>query len=657
MSENGGPEIKKTGPPPQGNRQPSGNGPSNGTPTGQSGPSIDKLMTIFLLGLVMTMLFNSCMNNFLKDTATKQISYSEFMEMAKEGKVKAINIDETESQIFIYPSEKDTNRGLIQAYYTGIVSSDTTLTAKMEADGVDVNSEIPTQTSSIMSTLLSWVIPLLLAFWFLSVLSRKAAKSMNSMGGMGGLGGMGKSRAKEYVAEGPKVTFKDVAGQDEAKESLMEIVDYLNNPEKYREIGAKLPKGALLVGPPGTGKTLLAKAVAGEAGVPFFSLAGSDFVEMFVGMGASRVRDLFKQAEAKAPCIIFIDEIDAIGKSRDNQLGSNDEREQTLNQLLTEMDGFDDSKAVVVLAATNRPEVLDKALRRPGRFDRTISVTQPDKQGRIDILKVHCRKVKLDESVNLDAIALATSGASGADLANIVNEAALRAVRMNRKLINQEDLFESVEVIIAGQQRKNHIMSRDEREIVAFHEIGHALVAAKQKDTQPIQKITIIPRTSGALGYTMQMPSEERFLMKKQEMLDELVTYLGGRAAEEVEFGSITTGASNDIEKATDLARKMVTMYGMSSEFGMMGLEIPGSQYMDGRPVKTCADETMVKADEIVRKLLEEAYQKAIDILTENKAVLEKSANYLLEKETITGQEFMDFIHGVEVISDAPLTE
>lgn len=657
MSENGGPEIKKTGPPPQGNRQPGGNGQNNGTPTGQSGPSIDKLMMIFLLGLVMTMLFNSCMNNFVKDTATKQISYSEFMQMAKEGKVKAIDIDEAESQIFIYPSDKDTDRGLIQAYYTGIVSTDTGLAEKMEEYGVDVNSEIPTQTSSIMSTLLSWVIPLLLAFWFLSALSRKAAKSMGSMGGMGGFGGMGKSRAKEYVAEGPKVTFKDVAGQDEAKESLMEIVDYLNNPEKYREIGAKLPKGALLVGPPGTGKTLLAKAVAGEAGVPFFSLAGSDFVEMFVGMGASRVRDLFKQAEAKAPCIIFIDEIDAIGKSRDNQLGSNDEREQTLNQLLTEMDGFDDSKAVVVLAATNRPEVLDKALRRPGRFDRTISVTQPDKQGRIDILKVHCRKVKLDESVNLDAIALATSGASGADLANIVNEAALRAVRMNRKVISQEDMFESVEVIIAGQQRKNHIMSREEREIVAFHEIGHALVAAKQKDTQPIQKITIIPRTSGALGYTMQMPAEERFLMKKQEMLDELVTYLGGRAAEEVEFGSITTGASNDIEKATDLARKMVTMYGMSSEFGMMGLEIPGSQYMDGRPVKTCADETMVRADEIVRKLLEDAYQKAVDILTENKAVLEKSANYLLEKETITGQEFMDFIHGVEVLPGAPSTE
>ena len=398
------------------------------------------------------------------------------------------------------------------------------------------------------------------------------------------------------------------------------------------------------MGPPGTGKTLLAKAVAGEAGVPFFSISGSDFVEMFVGMGASRVRDLFKQAEEKAPCIIFIDEIDAIGKSRDNQMGSNDEREQTLNQLLTEMDGFDDSKAVVVLAATNRPEVLDKALRRPGRFDRTISVTQPDKKGRIDILKVHCKKVRLDESVDLEEIALATSGASGADLANIVNEAALRAVRMGRKGISQEDLFESVEVIIAGQQRKKHIMSKEERSIVAYHEIGHALVAAKQKNTQPIQKITIIPRTSGALGYTMQMPEEERFLMKKNEMIQEIVTLLGGRAAEEVQFDMITTGASNDIEKATDLARKMVTMYGMSEEFGMMGLELPGSQYMDGRPVKTCSEDTMARADEIVRKTIEQSYAQAVKILRDHKEDLDKAAQYLLEKETITGQEFMNII-------------
>ena len=635
-------DLKKTSPPPMGNQQPGNRGNNNTPPNRQGGPSFDRLILFFLIGLAITMLLNNFIGRAFQDAAVKQISYSEFMDRAKEGKVQAVNIDETEGKIYIYPSDKDTDRGMVQAYYTGIIYSDTTLTEKMEAYGVELNAEIPTRTSSIMDTLVSWVIVPLIIFWFLSFIMRKASSGMP---GMGSMGAMGKSRAKEYVAEGPKVTFKDVAGQDEAKESLMEIVDYLNKPEKYKEVGAKLPKGALLVGPPGTGKTLLAKAVAGEAGVPFFSLAGSDFVEMFVGMGASRVRDLFKQAEAKAPCIIFIDEIDAIGKSRDNQLGSNDEREQTLNQLLTEMDGFDDSKAVVVLAATNRPEVLDKALRRPGRFDRTISVTQPDKQGRIDILKVHCKKVKLDESVNLDAIALATSGASGADLANIVNEAALRAVRMGRRLISQEDLFESVEVIIAGQQRKNHIMSREEREIVAFHEIGHALVAAKQKNTQPIQKITIIPRTSGALGYTMQMPTEERFLMKKSEMLEELVTYLGGRAAEEVQFGSITTGASNDIEKATDLARKMVTMYGMSDEFGMMGLEIPGSQYMDGRPVKTCADETMVKADEIVRRVLEEAYQKAVHILTENKAILEKSATFLLEKETITGQEFMDFIN------------
>ncbi|WP_418482635.1 ATP-dependent zinc metalloprotease FtsH [Frisingicoccus sp.] len=612
---------------------------------------------IFLMGMAITMLLNSCIASFFSYKEVEKISYSEFMQRAAEGKVESVVIDETDRVIYIYPSDQDADKDKVEVYYTGIVTSDTELTSRMEDYGVDMDAEIPKKDSPIVNFILNWVILPLLVFWLLSMVMRKAAKGMGGMGPMGGLGGMGKSRAKEYVPEGSKITFKDVAGQDEAKDSLMEIVDYLNNPGKYRDIGAKLPKGALLVGPPGTGKTLLAKAVAGEAGVPFFSLAGSDFVEMFVGMGASRVRDLFKQAEAKAPCIVFIDEIDAIGKSRDNQLGSNDEREQTLNQLLTEMDGFDESKAVVILAATNRPEVLDKALRRPGRFDRTISVTQPDKQGRIDILKVHSRKVKMDETVDLDAIALATSGASGADLANIVNEAALRAVRMNRRVINQEDLFESVEVIIAGQQRKNHIMSRDEREIVAFHEIGHALVAAKQKNTQPIQKITIIPRTSGALGYTMQMPEEERFLMKKSEMLEELVTLLGGRAAEEVQFGNITTGASNDIEKATDLARKMVTMYGMSDEFGMMGLELPGSQYMDGRPVKTCADETMVKADEIVRQILEKAYQQAVAILRENQIILQKSAGFLLDKETITGQEFMEFIQGTEDESPVPLTE
>ena len=548
--------------------------------------------------------------------------------------------DYQNSQIFIVPSENDESSASLGTitYYTGYIEDNTLLPLLNEHD-VIVDSEIPEQISPVMSVL-SWILPILLIWLLMSWMSRKLIGKMN-----GGIGGIGKSNAKVYNMEkGTGVTFRDVAGQDEAKESLMEIVDYLHNPKKYTAIGAKLPKGALLVGPPGTGKTLLAKAVAGEAHVPFFSISGSDFVEMFVGMGAKRVRDLFEQAEAKAPCIVFIDEIDAIGKSRDNQIGGNDEREQTLNQLLTQMDGFDDSKAVVVLAATNRPEVLDKALRRPGRFDRTIQVTQPDKQGRIDILKVHCQKVRLDESVDLNEIALATSGASGADLANIVNEAALRAVRMGRSLISQEDLFESVEVIIAGQQRKNHIMSKEERTIVSYHEIGHALVAARQTNTQPIQKITIIPRTSGALGYTMQMPEEERFLMKKPEMLQEIVTLLGGRAAEQVRFGVVTTGASNDIEKATDLARKMVTMYGMSDEFGMMGLELPGSQYMDGRPVKTCSEETMARADEIVRSTLEQSYNTAVMILEENRDDLDKAAEYLLEKETITGEEFMNII-------------
>ena len=636
----------------QGSNNNYNNGNSNGGNNGDGGKGNHNgqiLMAFILISLIALFIMSLVTNQF-NQMSTQEVSYSEFLDMVNgtgkwEGRsVKSVEIGSYQIDITLDSDEKTPYE---VTYYCGRVADDE-LIPLLKEKGVDISGVIPDNTSTWIYSILSYLIPLVLIWVVLGVVMRR-------MGG--GTMGVGKSNAKVYVEKQTGVTFKDVAGQDEAKESLQEVVDFLHNPKKYRDIGAKLPKGALLVGPPGTGKTLLAKAVAGEAGVPFFSLAGSDFVEMFVGMGASRVRDLFKQAEAKAPCIVFIDEIDAIGKSRDNQLGSNDEREQTLNQLLTEMDGFDESKAVVILAATNRPEVLDKALRRPGRFDRTISVTQPDKQGRIDILKVHSRKVKMDETVDLDAIALATSGASGADLANIVNEAALRAVRMNRRVINQEDLFESVEVIIAGQQRKNHIMSRDEREIVAFHEIGHALVAAKQKNTQPIQKITIIPRTSGALGYTMQMPEEERFLMKKSEMLEELVTLLGGRAAEEVQFGNITTGASNDIEKATDLARKMVTMYGMSDEFGMMGLELPGSQYMDGRPVKTCADETMVKADEIVRQILEKAYQQAVAILRENQIILQKSAGFLLDKETITGQEFMEFIQGTEDESPVPLTE
>ena len=603
-------------------------------------PNFEKMIIYLVIGFLFTLLLNSLLSSWLKDASSREISYTEFIQKVEDGKVQSVVFDYQNSQIFIVPSKNDESSASLGTitYYTGYIEDSTLLPLLNEHD-VIVDSEIPEQISPVMSVL-SWILPILFIWLLMSWMSRKLIGRMN-----GGIGGIGKSNAKVYNMEkGTGVTFKDVAGQDEAKESLMEIVDYLHNPKKYTAIGAKLPKGALLVGPPGTGKTLLAKAVAGEAHVPFFSISGSDFVEMFVGMGAKRVRDLFEQAEAKAPCIVFIDEIDAIGKSRDNQIGGNDEREQTLNQLLTQMDGFDDSKAVVVLAATNRPEVLDKALRRPGRFDRTIQVTQPDKQGRIDILKVHCQKVRLDESVDLNEIALATSGASGADLANIVNEAALRAVRMGRSLISQEDLFESVEVIIAGQQRKNHIMSKEERTIVSYHEIGHALVAARQTNTQPIQKITIIPRTSGALGYTMQMPEEERFLMKKPEMLQEIVTLLGGRAAEQVRFGVVTTGASNDIEKATDLARKMVTMYGMSDEFGMMGLELPGSQYMDGRPVKTCSEETMARADEIVRSTLEQSYNTAVMILEENRDDLDKAAEYLLEKETITGEEFMNII-------------
>ena len=623
---------------------PRGSGNNSGGPDGTpNAPRFDRIIIYIVIGLLLTMLLNGLMTRMLGSGSEMEISYTQFLDKVEAGDIAGVNIQDSEGRLVALPSESDDTPFNVAYYVVGYNGQDPNLIQTLDEYNVDTSIAIPTEVSPIISILLSWVLPLLLVWWLMSFMSRKLMGKMG--GGIGGLGGMGKSNAKVYNMEkGTGITFKDVAGEDEAKESLMEIVDYLHNPKKYMDIGAKLPKGALLVGPPGTGKTLLAKAVAGEAGVPFFSISGSDFVEMFVGMGASRVRDLFKQAEEKSPCIVFIDEIDAIGKSRDNQLGGNDEREQTLNQLLTQMDGFDESKAIVVLGATNRPEVLDKALRRPGRFDRTITVTQPDKQGRIDILRVHTRNVRLDDTVNLEEIALATSGASGADLANIVNEAALRAVRFGRRFISQEDMFESVEVIIAGQQRKNHIMSKEERQIVAYHEIGHALVAARQKDTQPIQKITIIPRTSGALGYTMQMPEEERFLMKKPEILQEIVTLVGGRAAEEVEFGTVTTGASNDIEKATDLARKMVTMYGMSTEFGMMGLELPGSQYMDGRPVKTCSDDTMSRADEIVRQTIEKAYETAVQILKDNKTELDRAASYLLERETITGKEFMDIL-------------
>ena len=489
--------------------------------------------------------------------------------------------------------------------------------------------------------MVSWVLPSILIYIVVTLLMRSIAKKM---GGGGGPMSFGKNTAKIYAQKETGVTFADVAGQEEAKESLNEIVDFLHQPEKYNAIGAKLPKGALLVGPPGTGKTLLAKAVAGEANVPFYSLSGSDFVEMFVGVGASRVRDLFKQAVANAPCIVFIDEIDAIGKSRDNQMGGNDEREQTLNQLLSEMDGFDSSKGVVILGATNRPEVLDKALLRPGRFDRRVIVEKPDLKGREDILKVHVKDVKLGDDVDLNAIALGTSGCAGADIANIVNEAALRAVRLGRDKVNQSDFMEAIEVIIAGKEKKDRILTEKEKKIVAYHEVGHALATALQKNTMPVQKITIVPRTMGSLGYTMQMPEEEKYLMSKEEMIEQITTLLAGRAAEEVIFNTVTTGASNDIERATAMARAMVAQYGMSDRFDMMGLESIQNKYLDGRNVRNCAEVTSAEVDSEVLKIITDCHKNAIDILKKNEGVLHKIAAFLIEKETITGKEFMEIL-------------
>ena len=524
--------------------------------------------------------------------------------------------------------------------------------------GVEYKAVVPDSSSGIIDFIVVWVLPVLLMYLVLGFFVRKMTK------GGGGMMGVGKSNAKVYVQKETGVTFRDVAGQDEAKESLTEIVDFLHNPGKYAKIGAKLPKGALLVGPPGTGKTLLAKAVAGEAKVPFFSLAGSDFVEMFVGVGASRVRDLFKQAQQAAPCIIFIDEIDAIGKTRDSRYGGNDEREQTLNQLLSEMDGFDTSKGLIILAATNRPEVLDKALLRPGRFDRRIIVDKPDLKGRLETLKVHAKNVLMDDTVNLEEIALATSGAVGSDLANMINEAAILAVKQGRNVVSQADLFESVEVVIAGKEKKDRILSSQEKKTVAYHEVGHALVTALQKDAEPVQKITIVPRTMGSLGYVMQVPEEEKYLMSKDELEARLVTLLAGRAAEEIVFSSITTGASNDIEKATQIARAMITQYGMSDKFGLMSLESVENPYLDGRTVMNCGDATAGEVDKEVMKLLKVCFEKAKLLLIENRDILDKIAAFLYEKETITGKEFMKIFHEVKKLpeefvekEDAPLEE
>ncbi|MBQ6105247.1 MAG: ATP-dependent zinc metalloprotease FtsH [Lachnospiraceae bacterium] len=574
----------------------------------------------------------------------KEITYNEFIQMVEEGNVKEVELQTDYDRIVITPITVKEEDRMVESYYTGIVGDDDLPDYLLEHN-IKFKRKIVDKSTTLIDFLIAYILPFALIYLMMWAVFRAISKN----GGIGGVGGVGKSRAKMYVENETGVTFKDVAGQEEAKDSVMELVDFLHDPAKYTRIGAKLPKGALLVGPPGTGKTLLAKAVAGEAHVPFFSLSGSDFVEMFVGVGASRVRDLFKQAQSAAPCIIFIDEIDAIGKSRDSRYGGgNDEREQTLNQLLAEMDGFDTSKGIVILAATNRPEVLDKALLRPGRFDRRIIVDKPDLKGRLAVLKVHAKNVLMHDSVNLEEIALATSGAVGSDLANIINEAAILAVKEGRTVVKQSDLMESVEVVFAGKEKKDRILGPEEKKIVAFHEVGHALIACLEKNAEPVQKITIVPRTMGALGYTMQVPEEEKYLESKEEILTMIRTFCGGRAAEEITFGSITTGASNDIERATKLARQMITLYGMSDEFGMVALESIESQYLDGRSVLNCSDETAAKVDEAVRRVMKESYEKAKQMLSENREILEKAAAFLIEKETITGKQFMEIFRSVK---------
>ena len=621
---------------------------------------------IIIITTIIAAVFVMFLYQLMQDTPSQEISYTKFMDMVEKGEVKEVTID-SEKITIIPKTEAEKNQenensqgGITQGsnwftqfgagsqvqYYTGLID-DPDMYDKLDKAGVEVSSTIPDSTSMmILNLVFSVIVPFVLVFVLLSFLMRRVSKSS------GGMMGIGKSNAKMYVEKTTGVTFRDVAGQDEAKESLQEVVDFLHNPGKYTGVGAKLPKGALLVGPPGTGKTLLAKAVAGEANVPFFSLSGSAFVEMYVGVGASRVRDLFKQAQQMAPCIIFIDEIDAIGKSRDSQLGGNDEREQTLNQLLAEMDGFDTNKGLLLLAATNRPEILDPALLRPGRFDRRIIVERPDLKGRVDILKVHAKDVRMDESVNLEEIALATSGAVGSDLANMINEAAINAVKHGRHAVCQADLFEAVEVVLVGKEKKDRIMSQEERRIVSYHEVGHALVSALQKDSEPVQKITIVPRTMGALGYVMQTPEEEKFLNTKKELEAMLVGLLAGRAAEEIVFDTVTTGASNDIEKATKVARAMITQYGMSEKFGLIGLESIQNRYLDGRAVMNCGEATAAEIDSEVMQMLKVAYDEAKRLLLENREALDKIAAFLIEKETITGKEFMQIFHDVRGIAD-----
>ena len=634
-----------------GNNGSGGNGNNGGNRSGGNGGRNNRggqgIMAFILLTLVALFVY-ALISNSISHASTQEKSYSDFIKQLDKGNVKSVEFDSYEID---YKLVDDGHKNYDITYYTGRVADDelvpTLKKAKTsEGKSIEIKAAIPDNTSTWIFNILSFIVPLILLWALLAFVSKK-------MGGSMGMG-VGKSTAKVYVEKSTGVTFKDVAGQDEAKESLQEVVDFLHNPKRYTDIGAKLPKGALLVGPPGTGKTLLAKAVAGEAGVPFFSLAGSDFVEMFVGVGASRVRDLFKEAQKMAPCIIFIDEIDAIGKSRDSRYGGgNDEREQTLNQLLAEMDGFDTSKGLLILAATNRPEVLDKALLRPGRFDRRIIVDKPDLKGRLETLKVHSKDVKMDESVDLDALALATAGLVGSDLANMINEAAINAVKNGRQLVNQSDLFEAFELVaVGGKEKKDRVMSDKERKIVSYHEVGHALVSALQKNTEPVQKITIVPRTMGALGYTLQTPEEEKYLETKDELLAKITTYMAGRAAEVLVFNSVTSGAANDIENATKIARAMVTMYGMSDKFGMMCLATVQNQYLEGGAGLICGENTASQIDDEVLSIINSSYAEAMKLLDENREILDSISDYLYEKETITGKEFMKMFRDMKGLPD-----
>ena len=629
------------------NNRNSGSGNNENKNGGDNRKNTNKISLLISMvsALVMIIGFMWVMND-MESKATEEITYNEFIQYLEEDKIERVEVNADSGMLVIIPKNQPyKNSGMFGnlefTYYTGLLEDGNLLQQRLEEAGVQYIRVVEDTSSVVLSLLINIGFPLLMFV----LLSFSLSRMMNRAGGMMGVG---KSTAKVYVEKETGITFKDVAGQEEAKDSIRELVDFLHNPQKYAEIGAKLPKGALLVGPPGTGKTLLAKAVAGEAKVPFFSLSGSDFVEMYVGVGASRVRDLFKQAQAMAPCIIFIDEIDAIGKSRDSRYGGNDEREQTLNQLLAEMDGFDTSKGIVILAATNRPEVLDKALLRPGRFDRRVIVDKPDLKGRLEVLKVHAKNVLLHDSVDLEAIALATSGAVGSDLANMINEAAILAVKCGRKYVTQEDLFESVEVVIAGKEKKDRILSKEEKRVVAYHEVGHAMISMlKKESSEPVQKITIVPRTMGSLGYVLQTPEEEKYLMTKDEMLTRIVTFCAGRASEEIFFGQITTGAANDIEQATRIARAMITRYGMSDTFGMVGLETVENQYLDGRAVMQCGDETVAEVDRELRALMKDCYKQAKALLEENQHVVKEIAEFLCEKESITGKEFVEIYNRV----------